>query len=406
MRFYLGVVLSISCALTHAVGAEWNPRELNTLRSLSLTALTPVPVSPSNRVADNPQAAEFGKKIFFDPRFSKNGKFSCASCHQPDKYFTDQRPVGIGINKTSRNTPTVVASAWSRWFYWDGRRDSLWSQALTPFEAADEMGSSRTHVIWEISQDKHYLRRYEQLFGSLPRELMSKPKQLHASPIGDAQARENWHRIPNKKKNIINTVFANIGKAVAAYERTLVPKVTRFDRYVEQVLGIRDHQIRLSKDEVLGIKLFIDSEQTQCLQCHNGALLTNGGFHNVGSGNFYGKTLDFGRSLGIQAVLIDEFNCLGNYSDAKKEDCAQLRFLDPSQHHVPMDGAFKTPSLRNLGMTAPYFHDGRFSNLLDVLRYYNEPPVDNGPHELKALDFSDGQINSMIAFLKMLDSDE
>lgn len=381
----------------------WSKGELSILRSLSLNALSEPPKDPSNRFADNVDAAEFGRQLFFDPRFSGNGKLSCASCHQPDKFFTDQLPVGKGIGTTQRNTPTVVASAWGRWFYWDGRRDSLWSQALIPFEAPAEMGSSRTHVVWAMSQNSAYLEQYEALFGRFPDALKAKPSPLHKTPIGDAQASDQWYRLSNQKKHQINSVFANLGKAIAAYERTLLPSRTRFDRYVEQVLGIADHQITLSDDERKGIKLFIDPAKTQCMQCHNNALLTNGGFHNVGSGNFYQGVLDFGRSLGVQAVLIDEFNCFGRYSDAARKDCQQLRFLDATHAE---DGAFKTPSLRNLGETAPYFHDGRFATLKEVVAFYNKPPTDNGPHELRALNLSDREQAALIAFLSMLNNEE
>ncbi|MCB1775181.1 MAG: c-type cytochrome [Gammaproteobacteria bacterium] len=402
MRLLLALFLGLCGTHTLAGSPDWSERELRILKSLSLSALAPIPGSPSNRVADDPQAAAFGRQLFFDPRFSRNGQLSCASCHQPDKHFTDQRKVGIGIGQTMRNTPTVVGSGWLHWFYWDGRRDSLWSQALIPFESPDEMGSSRTHVIREISRDADLRRQYETLYGALPLELTVEPRHLHASPMGDRASRDRWYRLPDDKKHKINRVFSNIGKAIAAYERTLIPTATRFDRYVEQLSGVEDHDIVLTAQERSGIELFIDPAKTQCMQCHNGALLANGGFHNVGSGSFYEGTLDFGRSLGLQAAIIDEFNCLGNYSDASKVDCHQLRFADTSH---PQDGAFKTPSLRNLGMTAPYFHDGRFDTLSDVMHYYNQPPTNNGPHELRPLQLNDEQLAAIVAFLDMLNEE-
>lgn len=381
----------------------WTDSELSILRSLSLNSLGKPPEDRSNRFADNPQAAAFGRQLFFDTRFSQNGTLSCASCHQPDKFFTDQLPVGKGMGTTQRNTPTVVASAWGRWFYWDGRRDSLWSQALIPFEAPAEMGSSRTHVVWAMSQNPTYLEQYEALFGRFPSTLKTKPEPLHKTPIGGPQASDQWYRLSNQEKHQINSVFANLGKAIAAYERTLLPQPTRFDHYVEQLMGGEEHQVMLSENERLGIKLFIDPAKTQCMQCHNNALLTNGGFHNIGTGNFYGSTLDFGRSLGVQSVLIDEFNCFGPYSDAAQKDCHQLRFLDASHAE---NGAFKTPSLRNLVKTSPYFHDGRFANLKEVVAFYNKPPTDNGPHELRPLDLSKHEQEALIAFLNMLNHDE
>jgi cytochrome c peroxidase len=400
MKFFLFLIPLVF--FSHSISAGWSDSELRILRSLSLSALPSLPPSLSNRFADDSRAIELGKKIFFDARFSSTGKISCASCHQPDKHFTDQRKTAMGVHMGKRNTPTLVASGWLRWFYWDGRRDSLWSQALIPFEAIDEMAGSRTQLVWHISNNTDYLNKYESLFGKIPNELKLDKKVVSASPLGNRVLQDNWYRIPNDKKVIINTVFVNIGKAVAAYERTLVPQETKFDQYVSQLLSTGNGDIDIKDDEIAGIKLFIDPNKTQCMQCHNGPLLTNGGFHNIGTGKFSGENLDFGRVFGIQAVLMDEFNCLGNYSDANKEDCHQLRFLDKTQHHIPLEGAFKTPSLRNLAMTWPYFHDGRHDSLTDVIRHYNEPPVNNGMHELKALNLTEVEVSQLVSFLQML----
>jgi len=397
----LAVIIATTCLLMPAYG-EWSKTELRVLRSLTLSSLSPLPDDPSNRVANNPKAIELGKKIFFDPRFSRDGNIACATCHEPNKYFTDQKRAGIGVRVGRRNTPTVVGSGWLRWFYWDGRRDSLWSQALIPFEAAGEMGGNRALLCWQFGQDKAYLNLYERIFGQFPTGLSNAARPKDASTLGDAKTQDNWYRLPMHTRDQINTVFTNIGKAVAAYERSLTPGATKFDRFVES-LNTRDGaKIPVTKEEIAGIKLFIDSNKTQCLQCHNGPLLTNGGFHNIGTGNFVGDQLDFGRILGIQAVLADEFNCLGEYSDARPEDCHQIRFLNMTQHHIPLEGAFKTPSLRNLGHSYPYFHDGRFVDLTQVLNHYRQPPTDNGPHELSPLEIDANQLKSIISFLNML----
>ena len=126
--------------IENELGSIWTAKEIRILRSLSLANLGPLPKSPSNAYANSKKAAKLGRLVFYDKAFSGNGKFACASCHQPEKYFTDGLPKAQGINLTGRNTPTIVGSAYSEWFYWDGRRDSLWSQALVPFEAVDEMG--------------------------------------------------------------------------------------------------------------------------------------------------------------------------------------------------------------------------------------------------------------------------
>lgn len=401
---FSSVVLLFSLYLSSLCASEetqWNKSELSILRSLSLSSLPPLPVSKSNRFADHSLAQEFGQLLFFDKRLSGDGKSSCASCHQPEKYFTDGLPRITSDTTVGRNTPTIVASGWLRWLYWDGRRDSLWSQALIPFEAADEMASSRLAVTRIIAQDKNYHRLYQSIFGELPVSILNKNLPEHAGPLGDTNTRDKWHRLPKHVQQQINRVYSNLGKSIAAYERTLMPKPSRFDHYVDQLFDDSKQDIELSEEEIVGIKLFIDPQKTQCMQCHNGPLLTNGGFHNIGSGKFQGESLDFGRMLGLQAVLMDEFNCLGNYSDAKPDECSAIRFLNRS-NHIPLQGAFKTPSLRNVLLTSPYFHDGRFNTLMEVMKFYNQPPTSNGPHELKELQLQDDQLKQLIAFLKLL----
>lgn len=123
------------------------------LETLYLDPVSKPPASPGNRFADHPGAARLGKKLFFDTTLGADGELSCASWHQPERFFTDGLPRAIGIHHGGRNTPTVVGAAYQSWFYWDGRRDSLWSQALVPFEAADEMGSSRIALVRKIATD-------------------------------------------------------------------------------------------------------------------------------------------------------------------------------------------------------------------------------------------------------------
>jgi cytochrome c peroxidase len=381
--------------------ANWTAQQLQILRSLTLSRLPSVPTDPSNRYANHPDAQTLGRKLFFDPQFSANGQLSCASCHQPHRFFTDGLPRAIGVRATGRNTPTLIATAWSRWFYWDGRRDSLWAQALVPFEAADEMGSSRLAVVRKVGQQAEYRQLYQALFGSFPDALLDASLPKNAGPLGDRDTQNQWYRLSANTQLAINQVYSHLGKAIAAYERTLLPQASRFDVYADQLLSGQPIIAPLSNNEIAGLKLFIDANQTQCLQCHNGPLLTNGDFHNIGSGNFTGGTLDFGRSLGLQAVLMDEFNCLGRFSDAPPDACKPVRFLNKSAH-APLQGAYKTPTLRQVKDTAPYFHDGRFKGLLDVMRYYNQPPNNNGPHELKPLNLTDQQLLDLVAFINTL----
>ena len=385
----------------------WSDGERRVLASLRLDPDMRPPPSPSNRVADDPEAARLGEMLFFDERLSANGELSCATCHQPERFFTDGEKRGVGISRTGRNTPTVVGSGFQSWFYWDGRRDSLWSQALVPFEAADEMGGSRLDVIRTVAGDQTYRSRYEVVFGPFPNEILTGELPRHAGPLGEPEMRDAWHRLDRNTAQSINTVYANLGKAVAAYQRTLPLPVSRFDRYVEAALAGDDSADGLlTADERAGLELFLDAGRTHCLRCHNGPWLTNGGFHNIGTGVFSGPELDFGRVYGVRSVVMDEFNCLGSYSDADPGECSQLRFLNRNSH-VPLEGAFKVPSLRNLAATAPYMHDGRFSDIASVLEFYRRP-LDRdqaGSHELPILEISDEEARQLIAFLDTLSAD-
>jgi cytochrome c peroxidase len=396
----LGAIAAVLALALPAGAAEWSDRDVRLLASLRLDR-TPPP-SPSNRVADDPRAAALGRRIFFDRGFDAKRRSSCATCHQPARHWSDGR--ARSVTPAGRNAPSVVGSAYESWFTWGGRRDSIWAQALVPFEAVDEIGGSRTGVVRRIARDARYRADYEAIFGALPADLLAPDLPARAGPLGDDAARAAWQKIPQPRRDRIDRAFSNVGKALEAYERTLLPGDSRFDRYVDALRAGQRDSIELDAREIAGLRLFIDPARTQCLQCHNGPQLSNGGFHNLGTGTFDGPALDFGRALGIQAVLLDVFNCAGPYSDAGKDDCRELRFLSRDAH-VPLEGAFKTPTLRDVAKTAPYFHDGRFATLRAVLDYYNAPPQ-NTNHELRALGLNDGELGDLERFLRALSGPE
>lgn len=393
-----GLLLLVACGREEG---DWSPRELRIIQSFQRENLPPN-TNASNRFANNQQAAEFGEQLFFDKRLSLDATLSCASCHQPERAFTDGLPKAKGIHETGRNTQSIIGSAYQSWFYWDGRKDSLWAQALVPFEAANEMASNRIQILRLIGKDENYRRQYQALFGPFPSIIFQKQLPDNAGPWGDTITRNNWFRIPPSTQHVINKAYANVGKSVAAYMRSLPIPETRFDRYIKVLLSRGESEANeiLSLDEQAGLKLFIDHNKTHCLRCHNGPLLSNSDFHNIGTGTFEGKDLDFGRYLGILALQRDEFNCLGKYSDAKPEACQNLRFL-PSKLHEELKGAFKTPSLRNLNKTGPYFHDGRFQSLEEVLRHYLTKPTTDS--ELPHIVLTEEEQQALLAFIGTLD---
>src|SRR5512147_321693 len=233
---------------------RWNEDELAALRSLWIGSLPPLPADPSNKYADNPEAAAFGQRLFFDTRFSSNGKVACATCHLPDQLFQDGKPLAHGVGTTSLRTMTIVGTAYSPWLFWDGRKDSQWAQALGPMESAVEHGGNRTLYAHLIAEN--YADEYAALFGPLP-DLSTLPR--NAGPVADPEAAANWDAMSSADREAVTRIYANMGKAIAAYERRLLPGASRFDNYVDAIL--RDdyksaNQI-LTSDEIAGLKLFI-----------------------------------------------------------------------------------------------------------------------------------------------------
>ena len=279
---------------------------------------------------------------------------------------------------------TIIGAAWQPWLFWDGRKDSLWSQALAPLESRTEHGLTRTEVVRIVG--RLYGRDYERVFGPLP-PLDRVPER--ASPLGDTRSRRVWLRLSPRDRNAVNRAFANVGKAIAAFESRLRPEPARFDRYVA---GDRD---ALSERELEGLALFVGDGN--CIDCHSGPLFTNGELHNTGVGGSLG---DLGRAAGLVALRADEFNCLGRYSDAAKSSCALL--------YAPVGapvGTFKPPSLRNVTRRAPYMHAGQIATLGTVLRHYDRAPrAEIGHSELAPLGLSDDQLGSIVAFLGTLES--
>jgi cytochrome c peroxidase len=392
----VGAVLANPFPTPHADG--WSREELGVLASMRLSELPPVPADPSNAVEASPIAASLGQRIFADARFSGNGKVSCASCHQPDKQFQDGRPLGQGVGTGLRRTMPLAAAGYAPFLFWDGRKDSLWSQALGPLEDPAEHGGNRTAYARLVGE--HYKRDYEALFGPLP-NLGRMPKD--AGPSGTPGQRAAWAAMDEAERREVSRIFANMGKALAAYEKTLGPGTSRLDRYIDGVLRHDPQAARLlSGEEKNGLRLFIG--KAQCVTCHNGPLLTDQQFHNTGvPPRLQGKP-DRGRGSALGKLLQDEFNCLGPYSDAKPEQCEELRFLSSDDH--TLDGAFKVPSLRNVAARAPYMHAGQLGSLDEVVRHYSKAPQAAAGHsELKPIGLTDGEVRDLVAFLAALSSE-
>jgi cytochrome c peroxidase len=268
---------------------------------------------------------ELGKTLFFDNRLSINRRQSCASCHNPDLGFGDGMSKGHGTMGESlgRNTPSIYNLAWNSLFFWDGRAASLEEQALGPIQSPDEMSMPLDSLFLRLKRAAFYRDAFERIYG----------------------------------KNGISG--ENLGKAIAAFERTLISNGSPFDKYAQ------GNKAAMEPEACNGMALF--QGKAACIACHSGPNFTDESFRNIGLGDG-----DIGRSK-IMAG-------------------ATLR------------GAFKTPGLRNIALTPPYMHDGSEGSLESVVRYYNKGG--NSPEGrdklIRPLKLTDIEVRELVAFLGAL----
>ncbi len=396
----LGMVLVLS-SLSSAGALDkpfWSVPEVFSINSLSIAALRPLQPDKSNRVADDPRAAALGKALFFDARFSANGAVSCSSCHMPDRQFQDDLRVGHGISDVTRRTMPLAGTSYHPFLFWDGRKDSQWSQALGPLESPAEHGADRTMIAQLIAAN--YRADYEAVFGKLP-DFDNLP--AHAAPAGTAEAVSAWQTLTPEQQRSVNLTFANMGKAIAAFERTIPVPSTRFDAYAAALMA---------KDEVAADKIFSEAErnglrlflgQGNCMSCHKGPLLTDMEFYNLGLPGTSAAT-DIGRSTAVYTLRDDPFSCLGEFSDdTGPTACFQNRFVKLDQSEQV--GAFKSPSLRGVAQRPPYMHNGQFATLHEVLVHYNDAPkAPFGESRLPVpRKLTPQELTDIEAFLKTLD---
>jgi cytochrome c peroxidase len=260
-----------------------------------------------------PDKIETGRKLFSDTALSADRTVSCATCHQPDRAFTDGRILARGIHGRdgTRNTPSLVNAGYGRSFFWDGRAGSLEEQVVGPMLNPDEMG-------------------------------------LDAKTV---EARTGM-------------TMPDVASALASYVRTIRSIESRYDWFQSGQTQM------LTGDERVGFEIF--RGRGQCLTCHGGPDLTDGRFHNTGAGSTNSRHVDEGR-----------FAVTGDDRDR---------------------GAFKTPTLRDIALTAPYMHDGSLATLEDVVQFYSDGGHRNPNQDprMRPLHFTSEEKHSLVAFLKAL----
>jgi cytochrome c peroxidase len=335
----------------------------------------PLPRDPSNRASGDPAAIALGQRLFFDGRLSAGGKVACASCHVPDQAWTDGRRRAVGLAPADRNTPTVLNVAWHRWFSWDGRADSLWSQSMKPIVDPREMGASARHAFLLMRADAALACLYAKAYG--------RPVTAEADD---------------------ERVLVNVGKALAAFVERLGTGRTAFDEFRDALArGDRDRAGRYPAAAQQGLRIFVG--KGNCSLCHFGPAFTNGEFHDVGVPFLVAPgRVDGGRHEGIKRLRADPFNLLGPYSDdASGATATKTRHVELRHANF---GQFKTPSLRNVALTAPYMHDGRYASLREVVRHYSELDMErihtHGEQLLRPLHLSAAEADDLVAFLETL----
>lgn len=333
---------------------------------------------PTNRYENSPEAAHLGQRLFYDPRLSLDGFFSCATCHMPDRAFADGLDLPIPVGSSDRHVPTVLNAAHQRWFFWDGRSDSLWSQALAVIANPKELGVGNEGLARLVANDALYRAEYRAAFGEDP---------------SDAPAAETRTAV-------------NAAKAIAAYETQLVSDESPFDQFAGALAANDlDAAATYPADALRGLLLFVG--RADCRSCHAGTNFSDGEFHSIGiAPRGGGKPKDPGRMRGIELLRADPFRGSGPWSDAPTSERALE--VDALVQSSEQWGQVRTPSLRNAARSAPYMSEGQVATLREILEYYStlEGAVSVGHHGeqvLKPLNLSVGEMDDLEAFLRSLD---
>ena len=345
---------------------------------LRASPLPSLPPDPTNAFADDPRAASFGRALFYDERFSANGEVSCATCHDPELDWGDGAITATGLSSFEIHTPSLWNVAHNRWFFWDGRADTLWSQAVAPWEHSDEMGGDRVSFVHLLHADLELGALYTELFGPLP-DVSGWPPSAKPGRGGESSSLQGaWEEMSLESQAAATRVIVNLAKSVAAFERLMLTTETAFDRYVRGLRGGAEEDLAaLGAEELRGMELFFG--EARCHLCHHGPLFTDLEFHDVRlpyGVNEQGEDVrEMGRWDGIDAVLKDPLNSEGSYSDSPTLLAGEgpavsgsarghLEYLLRSPH---TKGEFKTPGLRNVARTAPYTHRGIYESLEEVI---------------------------------------
>ena len=394
-----------SASMAEPQRLRFTDAEVREIRKMS--PLPEVPGDETNAYAENPRAQHLGRFLFFDENLSGNGEVSCASCHKPEHGFSTADRFGKGLGETPRHPPSLLNIAYHHWYDWDGKADSLWSQAMRPLESPAEQATTRTDIVKYVYGDEELRRAYESIFGEIPDFSDDERYPPDARPVRDNPddpQHQRWMSMTETQRQQVNLALTNLTKAIAAYQMQLVSQDAPFDDYVARLDEGDPADIdAISKSARRGLKIFV--AKGNCVACHNGANFSDGTFHNLGlPAARPDEPADKGRMAGVETVKRTPFNAQGPFSDDTDGKRAKwLRFLA----RTPEDaGQFKTPTLRNVEKTPPYMHGGQFETLEQVVVFYSTLPgtarVGHREEMLEPLGLSESEIADLVAFLETL----
>ena len=375
--FVVGVmiILCAKAATTATKAAQPPIPKIGSLaepRSLQQVGL-PVDLTQAAIQPDNPQTPEkiaLGQKLFFDGRLSADGSVACASCHNPDRAFTDGKPTSVGIHAKvgQRNAPTILNALYNKAQFWDGRAKRLEDQAALPIINPIEMGQPNLNAaVTRLTPIDEYQQAFKRVFGR---------------PINGQ----------------------DLVRAIASYERTLVSFNSPFDRFIAGDKNAIDASAQR------GWELF--NTKALCNKCHaltetkrDPVLFMDYDFHNIGIGIIRHNVVALARQA---EQLVNSGDAAAVDRAALQTDMSALgRFLVTKKDSDM--ASFKTPGLRNLLITGPYFHDGSQETLWDAMDHYNKGDGLQNPwldEDIQPLALTENEIDDVVAFLASLTSDD
>ncbi len=332
-----------------------------------LAALGMPPIPADN--LQTPEKIELGKLLFFDSRIGGDASVSCADCHAPKQGWGFNDPISRGYPGVIhwRNSQTVINSAYLAKLFWVGAAKSLEAQAPGAALGAVSGNGERDMVEARLAFIPEYVKRFNQVFG------------------------DDWPKVNN------------IWKAMSAFERTLLHRNTPFDKYM------RGDKNALSEQQVRGLKFF--QGKANCIECHNGPLLTDQKYYNLG----VPRAEDWSESGLAQITFRYEQYAKGVTEELyrKIKDDAGLYYRTKEKSDM---GKFRTPPLRYTAYTAPYMHNGSFFDFDEIVEFYNEGGgsneftdgvlAKNKTRLLKKLGLSDEEKADLSAFLESLSGEE